>query len=208
MAGAGASGTAISILAKAPIPGLAKTRLIPALGARGAAQLQSRLITQTAAMACAANAGPVTIWAAPDEQHPVFGALSARLPVRLARQPSGDLGARMLAALGPGPTLVLGTDCPLLRPDHLAKAAGLLLSGADCVIIPAEDGGYVLIGLRRPTPLPFATMVWSVPTVLSQTRRRLAAGALRLDELPPLWDVDYPEDLERLRQAGFGYLLA
>ncbi len=90
---------AVAVLAKAPLPGFAKTRLIPALGAERAALLQARLIEHAVATACAARIGPITLWAAPDESHPLFHAIAARLGVALARQGGGDLGARMLAAI-------------------------------------------------------------------------------------------------------------
>src|SRR5215467_14599348 len=90
---------AVAILAKAPLPGFAKTRLAPALGADGAAALQGRLIERAVDTARAANIGPVTLWAAPDQDHPAFQTLAALFGVTLSRQPDGDLGDRMLAAL-------------------------------------------------------------------------------------------------------------
>ena len=197
---------AVAILAKAPLPGLAKTRLIPVLGAEGAAQLQARLIGRTLATACAAKVGPVTLWAAPEEAH--FHALVDELPVALARQADGDLGARMLAAFtARSPALVIGTDCPALEPNHLRQAADALRAGSDAAIIPAEDGGYVLIGLKRPQPALFADMPWGTGQVLAETRRRSERLKLAMRELAPLWDVDLPADLERLRRAGLGDLL-
>ncbi len=106
--------TSIAILAKAPVPGFAKTRLIPAIGAHGAAVLQERLTEQTMQTAQAAGVGPVTLWCAPDPSHPAFMDLARRFSISLKRQPEGDLGARMLAAFGYGPTLVIGSDCPAL----------------------------------------------------------------------------------------------
>jgi uncharacterized protein len=197
---------AVAILAKAPLPGLAKTRLIPTLGAQGAAQLQARLIARTLKTACAAKVGPVNLWAAPEESH--FRALVGELPVELMRQADGDLGARMLVALAAQcPALVIGTDCPALEPNHLRQAADALRAGKDAAIIPAEDGGYVLIGLRRPEPALFADMPWGTNRVLAETRRRSEQLGLALHELAPLWDVDMPADLERLRQAGLGDLV-
>ncbi len=116
----------------------------------------------------------------------------------------------MLAAIeaAKGPTLVVGTDCPVLTPEHLREAATALRDGMDAVIIPAEDGGYVLIGLCRPQPRVFADMAWSVPTVLAETRRRLAAARLAFGELPTLWDLDLPGDLARLHEAGLEALVA
>ncbi|HEX2725191.1 MAG TPA: glycosyltransferase, partial [Beijerinckiaceae bacterium] len=90
--------TDLAILAKAPIPGFAKTRLIPLLGPDGAARLQERLIERTLATALAGAVGPVTLWCAPDDSHPAFQSAARQCGVRLARQPDGDLGVRMLAA--------------------------------------------------------------------------------------------------------------
>ena len=85
------------------IPGLAKTRLIPSIGAHAAAVLQERLTERTVATALAADIGPVTLWCAPDPSHASFRELVARHTVTLKRQPDGDLGARMLAAMAPAP---------------------------------------------------------------------------------------------------------
>jgi uncharacterized protein len=194
---------AVAILAKAPLPGFAKTRLIPELGAHGAAALQDRFIARAAETACAAETGPVTLWATPDIRHAAFRDLAARHGLRLATQPDGDLGARMLAALAAadGPALVIGTDCPALTADHLRDAAAVLRAGtAEVVLIPAQDGGYVLIGARRPQPALFSDMAWSTHVVMSETRSRLLRAGIPWTELAPLWDVDTPADLERLRQ--------
>ena len=75
------------------------------------------------------------------------------------------------------------------------------------MLVPAEDGGYVLIGLNRPQPRLFVDMTWSVPTVVEETRRRLAAGGLTFRELPTLWDLDVPSDLPRLEAAGLAGVL-
>jgi uncharacterized protein len=200
---------AIAILAKAPVAGFAKTRLAPALGLEGAASLQARLVARAVATACAAATGRVTLWGAPDVAHPLFAMLAARHQLRLARQGDGDLGARMLAAAAAadGPALVIGTDCPLLEPQHLRDAATHLRQGSDAVLIPAEDGGYVLIGLNRPQPRLFADMAWSASNVLAETRRRLAEDRLTVRELPVLWDIDFAGDLARLQATGLADLL-
>ncbi len=198
----------IAILAKAPLPGLVKTRLVSALGAWGAATLQAELIKHTVETACAAAIGPVTLWASPDDTHPIFGVLAARFSIALVRQPDGDLGARMLAALkAANGALVIGTDCPALTPSHLRAAADAIRRGADVVTIPAEDGGYVLIGLGRPEPALFTDMTWSTRAVMAETRARIARLGLLAHELSTLWDVDRPEDLDRLRATGFAHLL-
>src|SRR6476661_3380659 len=90
------SAVSIAILAKAPVPGFAKTRLIPSIGAHAAAVLQERLTEQTVATAVAAGIGPVTLWAAPDARHPSFIKLVLQQRIMLKPQPQGDLGVRML----------------------------------------------------------------------------------------------------------------
>ena len=191
---------AVAILAKAPIPGLAKTRLIPHLGADGAAALQRWLLRRTLATAHAANLGPVTLWCAPETDHPDFAACQALGPVRLCRQPDVDLGGRMHAAVAESSAagaLVIGTDCPTLTPEVLREAAAVLREH-DAVVIPAEDGGYVLIGLRQPVHAVFQHVEWSTDRVMAQTRQQLQAAGLTWRELAPSWDVDRFEDVERL----------
>ncbi|MGE0671463.1 MAG: TIGR04282 family arsenosugar biosynthesis glycosyltransferase [Methylibium sp.] len=196
-------GVQVAVLAKAPIAGLAKTRLIPALGAQGAARLQ-RTLTR-GALRCAAEAGlgPVTLWCAPNAEHRFFRALRRSCGLRCLVQPSGDLGARMHTAFRlhcvDGPLLLIGTDCPALRPSHLRKAARALVDGEDAVFYPAEDGGYVLVGLRRPQESLFRDMPWSTAEVMSLSRQRARDAGLRVREFEPLWDVDLPADLPRLQ---------
>lgn len=193
----------VAILAKAPIPGLAKTRLVPALGAQGAARLQRQLTGQALHTALAADLGPVTLWCAPDARHRFFRALRRTTGLRCRVQPGGDLGERMHTAFGlhcaEGPLLLIGTDCPVLQPAHLRRAAIALLDGADAVLQPAEDGGYVLVGLHRPQPALFHGMRWSTDQVMADTRARAREAGLRVTELETLWDLDLPQDLARWR---------
>jgi rSAM/selenodomain-associated transferase 1 len=209
MASATPEPVALAILAKAPVAGSVKTRLIPALGADGAAALHARLSARTVETACAAAIGPVTVWTTPAAPHACFTALASRHPIALAAQPDGDLGARMLAACkaAAAAAIVIGTDCPVLTTAHLREAADVLREGSNVVVIPAEDGGYVLIGSRRPQPGLFAGITWSSETVMAETRRRLVRDGLTWRELAPLWDVDRPEDLARLRAAGLAHLM-
>ncbi len=194
----------IAVMAKAPIAGLAKTRLIPALGASGAARLQRRLTRMTVACALDARLGGVTVWCAPDSRHPFFRALRRTTGVELRDQSNGDLGDRMHTAFRAhcvrGPLLIVGTDCPVLRPEHLREAAHALTAGDDAVFHPAEDGGYVLVGLRAPQSALFADMPWSTDRVMPETRARALAQGLRVREFEMLWDVDLPAQLGRLEQ--------
>lgn len=202
-------GVAIAILAKAPLPGLAKTRLAPVLGAVGAANLQARFIAHAVATARSAAIGPVTLWAAPNRRHPLFETIAGEYGVALAEQPEGDLGARMMAALAAarGPAIVVGTDCPALTPEHLRAAAQVLVEGIDAVVIPVDDGGYGLIGMHRPVPPLFDGMTWNTSSVMTETRRRLGRLGLSWREPVRLWDVDVPADLHRLAEAGLANLM-
>jgi rSAM/selenodomain-associated transferase 1 len=189
----------IAILAKAPVAGLAKTRLIPTIGAHAAAVLQERLTERTVVTALEAGVGPVTLWCAPEMSHASFRELAARFPITLKPQAGGDLGARMLVAMtaNAGPTLVIGTDCPAFTADHLRCAAAALNDGAEVVLIPAEDGGYVLVGAPTPQPQLFSGINWGTATVMPETRARIAALGLTAVEFDSLWDVDTEADLAR-----------
>ncbi len=194
----------IAVFAKAPLPGLAKTRLAPALGPAGAAALAERLLNHAVAQAVAAGLGPVTVWATPDATHPAFARLRALHGVKLAVQGSGDLGARMaatfahtLAADATTPLLLMGSDAPALTAARLRQAAAAL-RGSPAVFVPALDGGYALVGLRAPVPSLFSGMVWSTPQVMADTRARLAAAGVAHSELPAVADIDEPADLVHL----------
>jgi rSAM/selenodomain-associated transferase 1 len=194
------SPVSIVILAKAPIPGFAKTRLIPAIGAHAAAVLQERLTERTVATALAAGIGPVTLCCDPDATHDTFLKMVTRMKITLRPQPPGDLGTRMLAAVATstGPVLLIGTDCPALTEAHLRSAAMALRDGNDVVLIPAERGGYVLLGMRKAQPTLFSNIGWGGSSVLADTRARIVEQRLMLVERPPLWDVDTEIDLARL----------
>lgn len=191
----------IAILARAPVPGAAKTRLVPLLGAHGAAAFAEAATRIAIALAANSRLGPITLWATPDIIHPLFRELASMHNITVRKQRDGDLGARMLAACqaAPGPVLVIGADCPAMRAQHLHEAAQALHRGNDAVAIPAEDGGYVLIGMQKPQPPLFENIAWGTEKVMQATRQRATEAGLRLHALPPLWDVDRPEDFERLR---------
>jgi len=198
----------ILVFAKAPVPGSCKTRLIPALGASGAAKLAATLLQDTIERAAGAQLAPIELWCAPDATHPVFQALAARFDLRLASQRGVDLGERMQKAAASGlaqseRVLLIGTDCPGLDADYLQQAL-LALAEQPAVLGPADDGGYVLLGLRREAisalPALFATMAWGSDRVAAITRERLRAAGLSWTELSSLADIDRPEDLGRLVQ--------
>jgi uncharacterized protein len=198
---------ALAVLAKAPIPGFAKTRLAPRLGPEGAAELHAVLLERTLRAAGSSGFAPVALWCAPDSRSPFFAALRGVAALDLHDQPEGDLGARMLAAfelhLAAGaPVVLVGTDCPELGPARLRAAGAALAGGADAVILPAADGGYAALGLARVDRSLFDGMRWGSSEVLEETRRRIRRLGWTAHELRPVRDVDRPEDLEWLLASG------
>ena len=195
--------TALIVFAKAPVAGLAKTRLIPALGREGAASLAARLLDHTVGMGVAADFDHLEICATPDTSHHTFQRLASLYPLVLTTQGEGDLGARMHRALaraldGHDRVLLVGTDAPSLDAAVLRQAAAAL-DTCDAVFVPALDGGYVLLGLRRMVPEVFSGIAWSTAGVMAQTRERLRGAGASWCELPPLWDVDEAADWQRLQ---------
>ena len=199
--------TRIIVFARAPEPGAVKTRLIPLLGAERAAALQRILIDRAISTALAAGIGPVELWCAPSALHPLLTGLAEHHGIGAASQCDGDLGARMLhaavTALAATPrVIIIGSDCPALTAGDLQRAAAALAAGDDAVLIPAEDGGYVLIGLKWWDARLFTDIAWGTDQVMAATRERLAALDWRWHELPPAWDIDRPADFERLAASG------
>lgn len=196
--------TKIAVFARAPVPGAAKTRLIPALGADGAARLHEALTDHALSEAARAGLGPVELWCAPDCAHPFFARCAQAYGVGLREQPPGDLGAKMLFAFeaARGPLLLMGSDCPSITARDLADCARALTEGADAVFLPAEDGGYELVGAARPIPKIFEGIAWGGERVMAQTRDSLASLRLGWREVRTVWDVDRPEDIDRLARAG------
>jgi len=203
------AGCRIIVFAKAPVSGRVKTRLIPSLGPSGAASLYRQLVFRALSIAIDAKIGPVDLWCTPSAGHPFFRRCVRKFSISLFDQTAGDLGARMAHAfretLRLASTVVLiGTDCPSLTSDDLRAAASVLRRGVDAVIGPAEDGGYVLIGLRRYTPELFTGISWGTGSVLRETEERLFGLGWESFRLSEHWDVDRPEDVERLKREGFG----
>lgn len=182
----------VVVFTRYPAPGAAKTRLIPALGADGAAALHRRL-TERTLVAVRASGLPfeVRVTGARPE---AIGAWLGDAPA--VDQGASDLGDRLRRAGPPYPTLFIGADAPDLAPDHLCAAA-LALAGAEVVIGPAEDGGYWLLGLARARDTLFADMPWGTERVYSETLARLATAGVVPAILPTLADLDRPEDLAR-----------
>ncbi|HPG03651.1 MAG: TIGR04282 family arsenosugar biosynthesis glycosyltransferase [Hyphomicrobiales bacterium] len=197
------SEVSIALMARAPEPGRAKTRLIPSLGATGAARLHAAMTRHALSSIARCGLG-ATIWCEPGTDHPFFAECARDFGAILRGQSQGDLGARMHAifACADGPLLLMGSDCPSVDVAMLRSCAEKL-ARADAVFLPTADGGYGLIGLQRPIPEIFLDMPWGTDAVMTTTRERLSR--LRVDWVEPaqIWDVDTPDDLARLAATGF-----
>jgi rSAM/selenodomain-associated transferase 1 len=184
------------VFARAPVPGEAKTRLIPRLGAWRAARLHASLTLR--ALRIARRTGE-EVELHGTRRHSFFRNLD--VPFRLQR--GKDLGERMYRALAKArkPAILIGTDCPVLTSADLRRALRWLRGGCEVVLAPAEDGGYALIGARRVSKHLFEDIAWSTPSVYVDTAKKLRGYRWRA--LRTVWDVDRPEDLERLRSLRF-----
>ena len=196
----------VAVFAKAPVPGEVKTRLTAILGPDGSAALHAGLVRHALSTAIASGVGPVELHCAPDERHDFFARCAQTFRVPLIGQRGKDLGERMHhafeGAFASGSALILiGSDCPVMRAENVREAS-VALRGERAVIIPAEDGGYVLIGLAARVEGLFAGVDWGTGAVVRQTRGRFSAAGVRCVELSPLWDLDRPEDYARLAAEG------
>lgn len=195
--------TRLVVFAKAPLAGFAKTRLIPALGAEGAAQLARQMLHHTLAQALAVGATAVELCMSPAPSDPAWDGIALPASVECTAQGEGDLGARMsramdrALALGHGAVLLMGTDCPGLTAAHIAEASQQL-EHHDAVLTPVRDGGYVLIGLQAPCPDLFTDMPWSTAVVAHETLRRMTTQGLRVWQGAMLNDIDEPADMAYL----------
>lgn len=199
----------LCIFTKTPLAGQVKTRLVPVLGAEGAAELYRQLLSRTLQTARASVIDCVRLYCTPTTDHPLLQDYAQGFDIELRLQAGAGLGAKMAAALAEGLAefdyaLVLGCDIPALRPADLDLACEYLASGTDVVLGPATDGGYYLLGVLAPQPGLFRNMAWGSPGVLVETRRRLSAAALHWRELPEYTDIDLPGDLPALEKLFAG----
>ncbi len=197
--------TALVVFAKAPVEGLAKTRLIPALGPKGAAALADRLLKRAVGTAASSGFAYIELCVTPSLEHPSFQQLAAAHPLSITLQGEGDLGQRMSRCMHRllsqyERVLLMGTDAPGLDSARLTQASEAL-AHHDAVFVPAFDGGYVLIGLSSPQPALFDGIPWGSDQVMSLTRDRAQQSGLRLVELAPMSDIDEAKDLIYLPQG-------
>jgi len=191
------------IFAKAPIPGLVKTRLFPHLSFEEAAELHGAFLADTVDTALSVPDTDACIAYTPDESLEVLRGLYGERIATYMPQEGPGLGERMDRAFGRAfetgaqRAAIIGSDIPTLPAGYITEAFRLL-DDADLVLGPSEDGGYYLVALKRPAPGIFEGIDWSGPKVFEDTMSRARSLGLRVDQLPKLNDVDTIDDLKRL----------
>lgn len=198
-------GACLVIFSKAPIAGQVKTRLTKTYSAEVAAGIHACLTEHTIFSAVSSNLCLVELWCAPDTDHPFFKSCRQMYPVKLVQQQGGDLGERMSRAFDTvlakcEYVIIIGADCPDLSHDHIKQSLAFLEGGGDVVLGPAKDGGYVLIGLKKPSPSLFSDIKWGTSEVFAVTWQRIDELGLKALSLEPLNDIDRPDDLTILRR--------
>jgi hypothetical protein len=201
------SPSTIMLFARTPVVGQVKTRLIPHLGAQRACRLHRSMLEFGLQQLQQTQADELQLWLSDESR-----ALDSIIPQGLSRhrQQGADLGSKMAYGFaynftrGSGAVIVAGSDCPQLVASHYHRAL-LALEHHDAVIIPALDGGYVLLGLRRFEASLFTDIPWGQASVYQKTTDKLVAMDWRWCALEPLADIDRPEDLVHLRGIGLEY---
>jgi uncharacterized protein len=201
---AGRPRDALAVMAKEPVAGLAKTRLVPALGERGAARAATAMLADTLAAVRASGADPWLCFTPAGARE----RLRRLAPgFRLLPQAAGDLGDRLAACLadllaaGADRVAIVGADTPHV-PRASYRQAFALLDEADVVLGPALDGGYYLVAATVARPELFVGVPMGTDVVLAETLARAARGGLVVALLPPLRDLDRVEDLAAALAAG------
>jgi rSAM/selenodomain-associated transferase 1 len=206
---------AIGVMAKAPQPGFAKTRLCPPLQPEEAAELSAAFLRDiTENIALAARSAPIRgcVAYAPGGAESWFDGHLAdgtglvladgSPPTPRAVQGFGRCllhAARTMFAEGFAAACLLNSDSPTLPTAFLVEAAQALLTREGCIVLgPAEDGGYYLLGMQQPYPRLFADIVWSTGEVAAATRARAVSLGLDVVMLPTWYDVDDATSLDRL----------
>ncbi|MDP2787037.1 MAG: TIGR04282 family arsenosugar biosynthesis glycosyltransferase [Pseudomonadota bacterium] len=192
----------IVIFAKAPVPGRVKTRLIPALGAAGAARLAARMLDLALEQALEAAVGPVELCMSPAPGVAAWAAIPLPAAIETSDQGEGDLGERMARAArrvieNGESVLLIGTDCPQLTAARLSEAAARLAEH-EAVLHRAEDGGYPLLGLQAFDASLFEDIPWSTSAVADLTLARMRALKWRVWLGDALHDIDEAADLVHL----------
>lgn len=198
----------VLLFAKAPVPGEVNTRLVPFISAEQAAQLQEELIHDRLRECTSAALCDVQLWSSPDTRHACFVECTSRYRLSLHQQQGSDLGERMAygqqrALQRYHKVIIIGSDAPALKADVIEQAINAL-DQSEVVIVPAEDGGFVLIAVNRWIPHMLDNVDWGTARVLAQTLQNADRLGFRYSMLDECWDIDRPEDLLLYRKIQSG----
>jgi uncharacterized protein len=192
----------IVLLARGPRPGAVKTRLALVIGERAALALYRAFLADQLRLLGSFRPSCELAWCVDGDPPPDLARLAEQQNVRLTRQREGDLGARLAAVFESSDegtaSVVVGADSPTLPRTLVERAFDSLAAERGAVVAPAEDGGYVLIGMRGFAPALFRDVPWSSALVLERTRERAREAGLALAEIGTWYDVDDRSGLERL----------
>jgi rSAM/selenodomain-associated transferase 1 len=196
------AGGKLLVFAKNPVLQHVKTRLAADIGDAAALDVYKKLLEKTLKTVVSDKLLPVELWLDNDQQNDWLQGLVDRFTLPVQQQSGSDLGERMADAIcrtlkEAEFCILIGADCPLLDIDYLTVACTALQGETDIVIGPAEDGGYVLIGMKSFKPELFASIAWSTESVMQQTRRIMEQHEWQFEELSVLWDIDYLADFQR-----------
>jgi uncharacterized protein len=194
-------------MAKAPVAGAVKTRLQPHLSAEAASALAECFLEDTVNKARTIENQLLIVAYSPAGGREYFAERFKDQKIILTEQRGGDLGERMFSAFEfafaqnlEAEVVMLGTDSPTAPADFIEQAFEFLETNSDAVLGPTEDGGFYLIGLRKPADRRiFENVRWSSPKTFAQARENIMNLNWHLRETPGWYDVDEPRDLERLR---------
>jgi rSAM/selenodomain-associated transferase 1 len=192
----------VLVVAKAPVPGRSKSRLVPPLTPRDAAELHQALLLDTLD-SCRSEADDVRILYADPSDAAALASIAgddAPLVLQEGRGLERALAHGIATHLALGPVAVVSSDVPGIPRGSLREAFAALARGADVVLGPALDGGYWLIAMREAHAAPFTDIPWSTPAVYGVTLRRCEDAGLRVHSLEPWRDADTLVDLEFLLQ--------
>jgi len=195
----------LAVMSKAPLPGRVKTRLIATLGAKRAAGIYRQLLMQSCKNIASLKQMDIRLYCTPNIRHISFLNIAHRYGYARHQQSAGDLGQRMSAVFSSllrhyRGVILIGADSPVVDSRVVEQCRSHLEQGADLVLGTTEDGGYALIGLRRPQPTLFRAVPWRSARVADITRRRAAHLGLKSEEISKLWDVDTAADVRRWRR--------
>jgi len=196
----------VQVFARCPRNGKPKTRLQPPLNRLQASDLHRRLLLKTLMTASESNMR-LQLWLDQPSDDPWLLDAITRFECEVLTQKGETLGDKMHFAIRHAlnafeRVVVIGSDCPAMNAAHIVSAIEHLSAESEFVFVPAEDGGYALMGTRVASPVPFISIDWGSAVVMAQTRSRLREQGIFWSELETLWDVDRPEDLHRLQRAG------